>query len=94
VDVTGISPTVNTVLTVYPKGATKPTASSVNVGKGEALSNSVVVGVGTDGKIDVHNLVGMSPSAVTRLVTSARLLRGGLLHALAWSSASARTRSV
>ncbi|MEV1287368.1 hypothetical protein [Micromonospora sp. NPDC049679] len=58
VDITGINPTANTFLTVYPKGATRPEASSINVSKGEVLSNSVVVTAGTDGKIDVFNHLG------------------------------------
>lgn len=35
----------------------------------------------------------MSPSAVTRLVISARLIRRGLLARFAWRSASARARA-
>ncbi|TDB79096.1 hypothetical protein [Micromonospora sp. KC721] len=55
VDVTAITPAGNTYLTVFPHGAARPVASSLNAAKGEVLSNSVVVAPGTDGKLDVYN---------------------------------------
>jgi hypothetical protein len=38
-------------LTVWPCGATRPLASSLNLAPGETQSNAVIVGLGTDGKI-------------------------------------------
>ncbi|MEU8161693.1 hypothetical protein [Micromonospora parva] len=58
VDVTAISPTVNTFVTVYPDQATRPAASSLNASTGEVISNSVVVKVGANGKIALHNQAG------------------------------------
>ncbi|MGN9778322.1 hypothetical protein ACTMS0_21525 [Micromonospora sp. H33] len=55
VDVTAINPTGHTHLTVFPNGATRPAASSVNASPGEVLSNSVVVAPGTGGKLDIYN---------------------------------------
>ncbi|KAB1916004.1 hypothetical protein [Micromonospora sp. AMSO31t] len=55
VDVTAISSTGNTHLTVYPDQTTRPTASSLNASVGEVISNSVVVKVGTNGKVAVYN---------------------------------------
>ncbi|MEZ5145257.1 MAG: hypothetical protein R2726_22505 [Acidimicrobiales bacterium] len=42
-------------LTVYPKGATKPTASNLNWKAGVTIPNAVTVKVGTDGKVQVFN---------------------------------------
>ena len=42
-------------LTAYADGASTPTASNVNFGKGETVANADVVPVGTDGMIDIHN---------------------------------------
>ncbi len=39
--------------TVYPTGSSRPLASTVNFGPGEAVANSTVVGVGAGGAIDV-----------------------------------------
>ncbi|WP_124819935.1 hypothetical protein [Micromonospora ureilytica] len=58
VDVTAISPTVNTFVTVYPDQTTRPAASSLNASTGEVISNSVVVKVGANGKIALHNQAG------------------------------------
>ncbi|MEV4612354.1 PKD domain-containing protein [Kitasatospora sp. NPDC049258] len=42
-------------LTVYPDGQATPVASNVNYGEGQTIANSVIVPVGPDGKIRVHN---------------------------------------
>ncbi|MEZ5143192.1 MAG: carboxypeptidase regulatory-like domain-containing protein [Acidimicrobiales bacterium] len=54
--VTGTS--AESFLTVYPKGATKPTASNLNWKAGVTIPNAVTVKVGTDGKVDVFNSSG------------------------------------
>jgi hypothetical protein len=46
------------VLTVYKDGTPLPSASNLNFTAGQTTSNQVVVGVSTDGKIDLHNLAG------------------------------------
>ncbi|WP_229403396.1 hypothetical protein [Micromonospora okii] len=58
VDVTTISPTANTSLTVYPDQTTRPTATSLSASTGETLSNSAVVKVGANGKLAIHNQAG------------------------------------
>jgi hypothetical protein len=45
-------------LTAYPAGATRPLAASLNFGPGQIISNRSVVGVGTNGQIDIYNYVG------------------------------------
>jgi hypothetical protein len=45
-------------LTAYPSGATRPLASSLNFAPGQTIGNRSVVGVGTDGQIDLYNHAG------------------------------------
>lgn len=42
-------------VTVYPTGVARPTASNLNFGPGAAVANLVVVPLGADGRIRVHN---------------------------------------
>ncbi len=44
-------------LTVWPSGATRPTASNLNFSSGPASTNLVVAQVGTDGNVAVYNNV-------------------------------------
>ncbi len=58
-NVTAVSVSANTYLTVWQAGTTRPTASSVNAVPGEqATSNLVTVGVGTAGQVTLFNLAG------------------------------------
>ncbi|RAO10429.1 hypothetical protein MED15_05645 [Micromonospora noduli] len=57
VDVTAISPTANTFLSVYPD-QTSRTTSELNAAVGETITNSSVVKPGANGKIAVYNLTG------------------------------------
>ncbi|RQX19331.1 hypothetical protein DDE19_04505 [Micromonospora ureilytica] len=57
VDVTAISPTANTFLTIYPD-LTDPKASAMNASIGEVMTNSAVVKPGTNGKLAVRNAGG------------------------------------
>ncbi|MEY3361396.1 MAG: hypothetical protein RL531_1115, partial [Actinomycetota bacterium] len=50
-NVTVVSPSLPGYLTVYPKGATQPTASTLNYTPGQVVPNGTVVKVGTDGSI-------------------------------------------
>lgn len=43
IDVTAVTPSGNTYLTVFPNGETRPIVASLNVSKDEVLTNSVVV---------------------------------------------------
>jgi hypothetical protein len=58
VNVTAANATGPSFLTVYPAGATMPTASNLNFGAqatNVAIANRVTVGVGTSGQIEVYN---------------------------------------
>jgi hypothetical protein len=57
-NVTVTGPTAAGYLTVYPTGAPRPTASSLNFPKGWTGANSVTVPVGTGGKVDIYNFAG------------------------------------
>jgi hypothetical protein len=50
--------TATSYLTIYPSGATKPNASSLNWAAGQTLANAVTTRLGTDGKIRVDNQAG------------------------------------
>jgi hypothetical protein len=45
-------------LTLWPDGASRPTASDLNFLAGQVTSNLVVVKVGADGKIGIFNAAG------------------------------------
>ena len=54
-NVTVVSPASNGYLTVYPGGATRPTASNLNFTAGQAaVPNQVTVGVGATGQIAIY----------------------------------------
>lgn len=55
VSVTAIEPTAFSFLTVWPAGQPRPLASNLNVSPGRAVSNSVVVKVGTGGTVSIFN---------------------------------------
>ncbi len=57
-NVTAITPTRNTYITVYPAGASKPATSSLNPVAGTVVANLIEVGVNGSGQIDVFNDVG------------------------------------
>ena len=45
-------------ITVWPDGASKPTASDLNFVAGQTIPNLVVVKVAANGKIDINNANG------------------------------------
>ncbi|WP_156969603.1 hypothetical protein [Knoellia subterranea] len=45
-------------LTIYPYGATRPGTSSVNMGRGQTVANSLFATVGTGGRIQIYNAAG------------------------------------
>ena len=57
-NVTATNPTASSYLTVFPTGATRPTASNLNFVAGQTVPNRVVVKVGTAGKVSIYNLTG------------------------------------
>ncbi|HWM18422.1 MAG TPA: DUF1501 domain-containing protein [Ilumatobacteraceae bacterium] len=57
-NVTAVDVTEPTFLTVCPGGAARPETSNLNPMPGRATPNLVVMGIGADGTIDVHNSVG------------------------------------
>lgn len=42
-------------LTVWPTGAARPKASSLNMSRGDSVANAVVAKVGRDGRVSIHN---------------------------------------
>ena len=59
-------------LTVYPCGAPRPDASSVNYAAGQTIANSVFTGVGPGGKVCIYNLTGVDLVADVAGYTPAR----------------------
>jgi hypothetical protein len=57
-NLTATGPTAASYLTVYPTGATRPTASNLNFVAGQTLPNRVAVALGTGGQVDIYNPVG------------------------------------
>jgi alpha-tubulin suppressor-like RCC1 family protein len=57
-NVTGVTPTASTVVTVYPAGLARPTASNLNLPAGDIRANQVTVTLGTNRAVILHNLAG------------------------------------
>lgn len=57
-NVTVATSTAGGYLTVYPTGATRPTASNLNFLPGETVPNMVIAKVGAGGRITLYNLTG------------------------------------
>ena len=57
-NVTVTNTSTASALIVYPTGTTQPLASNLNWPAGKTVPNRVVVGLGTAGKVTVHNLYG------------------------------------
>jgi hypothetical protein len=57
-NVTATQPTAPGFLTVYPTGAPRPTASSLNFVAGQDIANLVTAKVGTNGQVDIYNFDG------------------------------------
>jgi hypothetical protein len=52
------------VLTVWPSGEPMPMVSSLNFNPGDVVANLVTVKMGANGKVDVYNLKGQTPTIV------------------------------
>ena len=57
-NVTATNPTVQSFLTVYPAGGSRPLTSNLNFAPGTTVPNRVVVLLGTGGKITIYNPAG------------------------------------
>lgn len=57
-NVTAVTPSEQTHVTVYPSGQAPPDASNLNARPGTIVPNQVVARVGTDGKIVLRNAAG------------------------------------
>lgn len=57
-NVTVTNTTASSFLTVWPAGATRPTASNLNWMAGETIPNRVIVPIGSGGRVSVFNPVG------------------------------------
>lgn len=58
VNVTAVDPTADTHLTVWPGGQPRPATSTLNVAAGRTRANLAMVGLGTDGTLDIRNSSG------------------------------------
>jgi alpha-tubulin suppressor-like RCC1 family protein len=56
--VTAVTPTAPSFVTVFPAGATRPTASSLNVVAGDTRANQVTVTLSADRKVSLYNNTG------------------------------------
>ncbi|MGD9750567.1 MAG: S8 family serine peptidase [Acidimicrobiia bacterium] len=52
-NLTGITPGEPCYLTVWPNGSSRPFSSNLNLLPGQTLANSVIVGVGADGRVGI-----------------------------------------
>ena len=57
-NVTAVLPTAPSYLTVWPAGQARPTASNLNLVRGATTANSVVVGLGVGGAVQIFNDTG------------------------------------
>jgi hypothetical protein len=57
-NVTAVGPDAAGYVTVYPNGVTRPLASNLNFVPGDTIPNSVIVGIGTAGKVNLFNANG------------------------------------
>jgi hypothetical protein len=59
-NVTAVAPTQGSYLTVYPTGSSVPTASNLNLAPGQTVPNLVIAKVGSGGRVNVYNAVGLT----------------------------------
>jgi hypothetical protein len=57
-NVTAVSPTQYSYLTVWPGGASRPTVSNLNLAPGQTVPNAVMCGIGTNFDFNVFNNYG------------------------------------
>ncbi|GAA2498463.1 PKD domain-containing protein [Streptomyces longisporus] len=54
-NLTGVNASTGTVITAYPDGSTRPTASNLNLVPGQVTPNLITVPVAADGYVDLYN---------------------------------------
>ncbi len=81
-NVTATDPTADGHLTVFPAGATPPTASNLNFVAGQTIPNLVVAKVGTNGEIAFAAGAG-SVNVIADVVGYFDAASGGLFHSVA-----------
>jgi len=69
-NVTAVSPTAASLLTVYPSGTPLPLASNLNFTTSKIIANQVVVQVGANGKVTIYNDNGSTDVVVDILAWS------------------------
>src|SRR5580700_1664955 len=57
-NVAALAGTANSLLTVYPYGTQRPTASNLNFGRGKVIPNLVTAAVGEGGAVNIYNAEG------------------------------------
>ncbi len=57
-NVTAVSGTLGSLLTVYPDGEARPNVSNLNFARGVVVANLVTVSLGADGMVDIYNALG------------------------------------
>ena len=65
INVTVVSPSYPSFLTIFPADASMPTASSINFVPGQVVGNLDVAKVGAGGQISIYNLSGLTNVVVT-----------------------------
>lgn len=80
-NVTGLQPTSNAYLTLFPAGAGRPVASNINLKAGRTTSNAVTVKVGTAGAVQIFNSGG-STHVIAELVGYYRVGSGSYFNAI------------
>ena len=63
-NVTEVNATANSLFTVYPTGATRPTTTTVAFPAGTVAGNEVTVKLGTNGAVNIYNLYGHADAVV------------------------------
>lgn len=54
-NVTATAPTAASFVAVFPSQSGLPTTSSLNFGAGQTIANAVIMGIGPDGRVRLHN---------------------------------------
>lgn len=57
-NVTAVTASSNSFITVWPSGVSRPLAANLNVVSGQTIANLVMVGPGSNGKISIYNNLG------------------------------------
>ena len=63
-NVTAADATASSYLTVFADNTPQPTASNLNFSPGQVVPNRVIVPIGGDGMVDIHNLAGSTDMVV------------------------------